>query len=350
VRVPIGRLRNEIAGHEEYRMACLTLVTGATGLVGNNVVRMLVDRGEPVRVLVREGCDPRPLKDLPVETVWGDIRDPEVVRRACRGVDRVVHSAAHVRIGWTGLELQRAINVEGTRNVARFAAAEGAKMVHVSTVDTLGCRRADQPADEDTPPGKGFPIPYVITKREAEQVVLEEVDRGLAACIVHPGCMLGPWDWKPSSGQLLLAVGRRRPLLAPQGSLGICDVRDVAAAILTALERGLAGRRYITTGPAISYRDAGRVFAEVSGARAPFSPPGPVILGIVGFVCDLWTRLSGHEPPVNSAAIRMARVPKTYSSARAEKELGYQIRPLRQTVEDAWNWFQQYGYTNRGRQ
>lgn len=330
-------------------MASLTLVTGSTGLVGNNVVRMLLDRGEAVRVLVRQGSDPRPLKDLPVETVWGDVRDPEAVRRACRGVDRVVHSAAVVRIGRTGLELQRAINVEGTRNVARFAAAEGAKMVHVSTVDTLGCPRPDQPADEDAPPREGLPIPYVITKREAEQVVLGAVDRGLAACIVHPGCMLGPWDWKPSSGQLLLAVGRRRLVLAPRGSLGICDVRDVAAAILTALERGVPGRRYITTGPAISYRDAGRVFAEVSGARAPLSPPGPVILGIVGFVCDLWTRVSGREPPVNSAAIRMARVPKTYSSARAETELGYRIRPLRQTVEDAWEWFRQYGYVGHSR-
>ncbi len=325
-------------------MACLTLVTGATGLVGNNVARMLLDRGDTVRVLVRAGSDPRPLKDLPLETIWGDIRDPEAVRRACRGVDRVVHSAALVRIGWTGLEAQRAINVEGTRNVARFAAAEGAKMVHVSTVDTLGCQRADQPADEESPPGEGFPIPYVITKREAERVVLEEVDRGLAACIVHPGFMLGPWDWKPSSGQLLLAVGRGRLVLAPRGSLGICDVRDVAAAILTALDRGIPGRRYITTGPAISYHEAGRLFAEVSGARTPLCPPGPVILGIVGRIGDLWGRVSGHEPPVNSAAIRMARVPKTYSSARAERELGYRPRPLRQSVEDAWEWFLQYGY------
>jgi dihydroflavonol-4-reductase len=184
----------------------------------------------------------------------------------------------------------------------------------------------------------------VLTKREAEQVVLDEVGRGLAACIVHPGFMLGPWDWKPSSGQLLLAVNRRGCWIAPRGSLGACDVRDVAAAVLSALDRGIAGRRYITAGPAISYGQAMRLFAEVIGVRAPVTPPGPLIFAVIGRACDLWASVTGQEPPVNSAAIRMARVPKSYTSARAEKELDYRIRPLRQTVEDAWNWFRQYGY------
>lgn len=321
-----------------------TLVTGATGLVGNNVVRMLLDRGDSVRVLVRKGCDPRPLAGLPVEIVEGDVRDGESVARACRGVGAVIHAAGHVRIGWSGLELQRAVNVEGTRHVAAAANAAGARMVHVSSVDALGIRSLDNPADEETPLEGNLLVPYVVTKREAEQVVLEEVGRGLAAMIVNPGFMLGPWDWKPSSGQMLLAVGRRRFLLAPPGWFGVCDVRDVAAAILAALERGTPGRRYITTGPTICYADAMRVFAEVTGARVPFSPPGPITLAIVGWACDLWTRLTGREPPVNSGALRVARLPKSYSSARAERELGYRARPLRETVQDAWDWFRQNGY------
>jgi len=325
-------------------MGSLTLITGATGLVGNNAVRMLLERGRSVRVLVREGCDPRPLKGLPVEIFHGDVRDPEAVRRACQGVDGVIHCAALVRFGWSGLELQRAINVEGTRNVATVAAEIGTRMVHVSTTDTLAARTADQPADEDTPVTHSLPIPYVITKREAEQVVLDGVSRGLHACIVHPGFMLGPWDWKPSSGQLLLAVNRRGCWVAPCGSLGVCDVRDVAGAILNALDRGLPGRRYIATGPSLSYGQVMRLGAEVIGTRAPITLPGPMFFTVIGRACDLWTRLTGHEPPVNSAAIRMTRVPKHYSSARAERELGYQIRPFRQSVEDAWNWFRQYGY------
>ncbi|HEX5445618.1 MAG TPA: NAD-dependent epimerase/dehydratase family protein, partial [Pirellulales bacterium] len=96
----------------------ITLVTGATGLVGNNVVRMLLARGEAVRVLGRENCDPRPLAGLEVEIVRGDVRDASAVHRACRGAGRVIHAAARVQIGWSGLGLQRAINVEGTRHVA----------------------------------------------------------------------------------------------------------------------------------------------------------------------------------------------------------------------------------------
>jgi dihydroflavonol-4-reductase len=143
---------------------------------------------------------------------------------------------------------------------------------------------------------------------------------------------------------MLLAVGRRRFLLAPPGWFGVCDVRDVAEAILAALQGGAPGRRYITTGPTIRYADAMRVFAEVTGARVPISPRGPIILTVVGRACDLWARLTGHEPPVNSGALSMARLPKSYSSARAERELGYRARPLRETVQDAWDWFRQYGY------
>jgi dihydroflavonol-4-reductase len=87
-----------------------------------------------------------------------------------------------------------------------------------------------------------------------------------------------------------------------------------------------------------------RLFAEVTGARVPISPPGPVILAVVGRACDLWAKLTGHEPPVNSGALRMARLPKSYTSARAERELGYRARPLRETVQDAWDWFREHGY------
>ena len=103
----------------------LTLVTGATGLVGNNVVRYLLDRGEAVRVLEREGCDPRPLKGLDVERAQGDIRDAEAVRQACRGVQRVVHAAGYVHIGWSNRELHHAINVEGTQNAIAGATQAG---------------------------------------------------------------------------------------------------------------------------------------------------------------------------------------------------------------------------------
>jgi len=325
-------------------MSPAILVTGATGLVGNNVVRQLLDRGRRLRVLVREGSDPRPLEGLEVEAVRGDVRDAESVRCACRDVSCVIHAAGYVQLGRSRLALHRAVNVEGTRNVAEAARAAGVRMVHVSTTDALGVRSRREPADEDTPLARPVRCSYVISKREAEQVVLEQVAAGLDAVIVNPGFMLGPWDWKPSSGRMLLEVARGRGLFAPRGCFSVGDVRDVAAGVLAAVERGKTGRRYILGGHTMSYLAAWRLFAKVSGGRRPWLCPGRVILWIAGRVGDLCTLATGREPDVNSGAIALARLPKNYTSQRAETELGYHSRPVEQSARDAWTWFQQYGY------
>ena len=195
----------------------LTLVTGATGLVGNNVVRLMLARGEAVRVLARPSSDCRPLEDLDVEVVAGDVRDEQAVQRACQGASAVIHCAGYVRIGWAQPELYRAINVGGTRNVSQACRQLGTRFVHVSSTDVFGGCSLTQATNEDTPAGDGPLVPYVATKREAESVVREQVEQGLQAVTVNPSFMLGPWDWKPSSGRMLLAVGRSSAIFAPHG-------------------------------------------------------------------------------------------------------------------------------------
>ncbi len=327
--------------------ASLTLITGATGLVGNNVLRMLLDRGEAVRVLVREGSDPRPLEGLEVEVVRGDVCDAEAVRRAGERATCVVHAAGYVQIGRSHLALHRRVNVEGTRNVAEAARTAGARLIHVSSCDAVAVGSLDAPADEETPLADPLPVPYVITKREAEEVVLDEVERGLDAAIVNPGFMLGPWDWKPSSGRMLLEVAAGKGFFAPRGWFSLCDVRDVAQGILAAIERGRTGRRYVLAGLTLSYLEAWRRFADATGARRPWCRAGPLMLLAAGLGGDLCTRLTGREPPVNSGAIALARLPKSYSSRRAETELGYRIRPTDQTIRDAWTWFREHGYVEK---
>ena len=325
------------------------LVTGATGLLGNNVVRLLREGGQAVRVMVREGSDPRPLEGLDLEIVHGDVREADAVERACQGASAVIHSAAMVHIGWTGYEQQFAINVEGTRTVADAARRAGVRMIHVSSTDACGFGTLENPADEETPIAKGVDCPYVVTKRAAEQVVLEQVACGLDGVIVNPSFMLGPWDWKPSSGKMLLQVGRGWALVAPPGTNNFCEVRDVARGVLSALERGQAGRRYILGGESLSYFDAWRLFAEVAGVRGPRwqARPRPVVMLAAGKIGDWRTRLTGREPAVNSASVAMSRLSKCCSHRRAEVELGYRAGPLRSAVEAAWNWFCQHGYARR---
>jgi len=138
-------------------MQCL--VTGSTGLLGNNVVRQLLAAGKSVRVLARPTSDPRPLAGLDVEIAAGDVRDVESIRQACQGIQSVIHAAGHVHIGWQQAEVHGAINVEGTRHVALAAREAGAKLVHVSTVNALGLGRLEQPADEETGLPGIVPVP-----------------------------------------------------------------------------------------------------------------------------------------------------------------------------------------------
>lgn len=325
----------------------ITLVTGATGLVGNNVVRLLLERGRAVRVLERAGSDSRPLQGLDVERAVGDVCDADSVRRACHGAELVVHAAARVHIGWTGLEEQRRVNVEGTRNVASAAQEARARLVHVSTVDTVGRGSRECPADEETPLAGHLDCPYVLTKREAEQVVLGLVAQGLDAVVVNPAFMIGPWDWKPSSGRMLLAVGRGRALVAPPGGNDFCDVRDVAAGILAAAERGVAGRRYILGGEPLSYYEAWTLFAEITGSRRPFRVMRVPVLRSLGALGSFWGRVTGHEPDLNSATAAISMMEHHFSAARATRELGYEVRPVREATIAAWEWFLRYGYASR---
>lgn len=167
---------------------------------------------------------------------------------------------------------------------------------------------------------------------------------GLDAVIVNPGFMLGPWDWKPSSGRMLLQVARRFTPVAPIGGCTVCDARDVAEGILAAVEQGQSGRRYILGGHPMSYFDLWWLMADVSGGRAPFIKAGPLMRWIGGAAGDVQRCMTGREPDVNSAAVGMSSLFHYYSSARAEAELGYYRRPAREAVESAWDWFLRHGY------
>jgi dihydroflavonol-4-reductase len=330
-------------------MAGKILVTGATGLVGNNVTRRLIESGLRPRVLVRGDGIPAALAGLNLELVRGDICDAESLRAAFAGIDCVVHSAGFVHLGRSHLELHRSINVDGTRNVADAAIAARARMIHISSCDAISGGTARHPADEDTPLRPPIACNYVRSKRAAEQVVLERIGRGLDAVIINPGFMLGPWDWKPSSGRMMLEVARNRCLLAPRGHFSVCDARDVADGIITAIDKAPSGRRYIMAGETQRYLDAWRLFASITGGRRPLFRPGPVNLWIGGKLGDLLGRLTGQEPDLNSAAIALARQPKYYSSQRAISELGYRIRPIAESGRDAWDWFVAHGYATPAR-
>ncbi len=320
------------------------LVTGATGLLGNNLVRMAIERGDQVRAIVRSGSPSVPLDDLPIERSACGLDDQDGLDRAAEGQQIVLHSAGFVRIGWSGLDEARRVNVEGTRRIARAARRAGARLVHISTVNTLALATSTGPADERTPIAGQVPCAYVVSKREAEAAVRDEIAQGLDAVIVHPGFMLGPWDWKPSSGKMLLEVARHRPPFAPAGGCSVVDVRDVARGVLAAAERGRCGEGYILAGVNLSYLALWKRMAKRAGVRGPIAPLlRPVGRG-VGAVGDLWARLSGAETDINSAALRMGSQFHYYRSDKAARELDYRFGTVDDAIDAAWTWFVEHGY------
>lgn len=319
----------------------MIFVTGGTGLLGNSIVRELCQRGEAVRALCRQGTDQTPFEGLDVEIVSGDLSDKGLLADAVAGCRAVIHSAALIHIGWDKLELSREVNVEGTRRLIHACATHDVRLIHISTVDTLPAAiDKENPIDES---GNGgvpkTPCSYVLSKTEAEDCVREAIaEQDLDAVIIHPGFMLGPHDWKPSSGRMMLEVNKAPLVAAPIGGCSLCDARDVAAGIANAVEKGERGANYILAGENLTYREMWRMMLETTGRKRRVHSLGRGIK-VIGKLIDLFNRLTpAREGDVNGAAIEMGCLNHFYDSRLAEAQLDYRRRPIKETLVEAWAW------------
>jgi len=322
-----------------------TLITGATGLLGGNLVRHLFARGEgALRVLVRQNSRTAAIDGLKVERVLGDVRDRASMDRAVAGCDRVVHTAASVSQWRPNLALMKQVNVEGTANVLEAARRAGVKRaVHVSTVDTLGLSSREHPADEtwEHESMAAFRNPYIDTKFEAEQRAKDVAAKGLDLVIVKPTYMIGAYDVKPTSGQMILQVARGLALGYPAGGNNFVDVLDVAEGIRLALEKGRPGESYIMANAQgnLTYREMFTLIANVVGAAPPrFRIPYPAAIS-AGYILDLAGRLFGFEPDLNSVTARMGYAPHYFTPKKALAELRIPQSPIEPAIERAYRWF-----------
>jgi len=325
-----------------------TLVTGATGFVGSSVVKALLARGEPVRALIRAGSNRHNLRDLPVETVEGDLEQPSTLRRAVAGCRALYHVAADYRLWAPRPGAMYRVNVDGTRALLRAAADAGVeRIVYTSSVATLGLDPGG-PADETTPATIDDMIGhYKRSKYLAEQAVHELIEReGVAAVIVNPSAPIGPGDIRPTpTGRVVLDAAKGRIPAYVDTGLNVVHVDDVAAGHLLAYARGAIGQRYILGGQNLTLGEILTLIAELAGRRPPrLCLPGGLIMPLA-YLSELAARLGrGGEPLLTVDGLRMARKRMHYSSAKAERELGYHSRPAADAVRDALAWFRRNGY------
>jgi dihydroflavonol-4-reductase len=320
------------------------LITGATGFLGNNLARTLLDQQHKVSVTLRHSSNRKSLDGLDVDRIEADLNVPANVSMALKDVDVVVHAAAMIQIGWTKLEESRKVNVEATSLIAQAARRKNIRMIYVSSVDALGAASESNPGDESLLNPPKPPCSYVISKREAESAFILEVSNGLDGVIVNPGFMVGPNDWKPSSGEMMLAIAKQFVPFAPAGGCSVADVRDVADGIVSAIEHGQTGQRYILGGHNLSYLELWQMMAKVTESRAPKRKLPNWLAGLAGRLGDMKTKLFKREPQINSAATQMGQMFHYYSSDKSKNELGYQIGSIEDALRDAWDWFKLHGY------
>ncbi len=319
------------------------VITGATGFLGNNLVRLLLAQGHEVTCILRQSQTPPALAGLNVQPVYADLRDAGTLSKQLGEFDQLIHSAALIQLGWSQLNESRQVNVLGTQTLAELCQSRGKRFVHISTVDTLAHALDRQPVSENQRDPAKPNCSYVLSKREAEQVVLTSVSRGLDAVIVHPGFMVGPYDWKPSSGQMMLSIAQGLGLLAPGGGCSVVDVRDVAAGIVSAGLRGQSGEHYILAGENVSYFQLWQEMALIAHVRGPRGRLPNWLAQAVGTGGDVFAKFRRHEPLINSANTAMGQLFHHYSSEKAKAHLAYTISSWQQALRDAWAWFAEVG-------
>jgi dihydroflavonol-4-reductase len=311
------------------------LVTGATGFLGSWVTRHLARAGCEVRVLARSSSRLSALDGLGVDVALGDVTALDSVLGAASGVEAIVHCAGVVSLAPRDRETMRRVNIEGTRNVLEAGASRRLRILHTSTIATIGPTVDARPLDESAAPVPlSFDYPYAASKRQSESLALEYAERGVDVVVLNPGILLGPGDVNYSSTQFVLRYLRRELWMHLSGGASFADVRDVAAAYPGALARGRGGERYVLAGMNQTYRELQEELRRLTGLHHSAPMPRPLAEWFA-----LWSEAGAafaRHPfeEFNLSVVRWASLFNYCSARKAEQELGYRPRPLSSTLTD----------------
>ncbi len=325
----------------------MILVTGATGHIGNVLVRKLLEKKEKVRAFFWRGEDTTPLDGLDVERFPGDVLDKRSLLEAMEGVDTVYHLAGVISIMPGRDPLVWRVNVEGTRNVLEAAREMGVKrLVYTSSIHALRRIPPGRAMDEtlgydpETPYGE-----YDRSKAAASLEVLKAAREGLDAVIACPTGVIGPYDFRGSEmGEVLRSAAYGRPMFYVEGAYDFVDVRDVAEGLIAAHDKGKRGESYILGGHKISVRELIAAVRRATGkAIAAIKVPLPLAM-LVARIAPLYYRLARARPRFTPYSLEVLQSNSDISHLKAVRELGYHPRPIYETIADTVRWFLEERY------
>ena len=317
------------------------LVTGATGHIGNVLVRKILRRGEKVRALILPGKNRESISGLKVETFEGDILNLDSVFESMRGIKGVFHLAGVISIMPGANPFVRKVNVDGTKNILRAAMESGIrKLIYTSSIHAIqrvenGVIDESLPYDMDNPYGA-----YDRSKAEATLDVLNAAHAGLEAVVACPTGVIGPYDFRGSMmGAVIHDAAVAKPTLYVDGAYDFVDVRDVADGLISAAENGKRGESYILSGQKITVRYLLETVREITG-RHFFQMKIPFDLAkLAALFTPMYYRFANETPRFTPYSLEVLQSNSNISHAKATRELGYKPRPLFDSIRDAVKWF-----------
>jgi dihydroflavonol-4-reductase len=317
------------------------LVTGATGHIGNVLVRELLARGEKVRALILPDESRAPLNGLDVEAVEGDVLDLDSVFQSLRGIRGIFHLAGVISIMPGADPIIRRVNVDGTKNLLKAAREAGIqKFVYTSSIHAI--QRAEQGVIDEALPydASNHYGEYDRSKAEATLEVQKAAHAGLEAVITCPTGVIGPFDFRDSMmGDVIRSAAEQKPTLYVDGAYDFVDVRDVANGLITASEKGRRGESYILSGQRITVRYLLETVREITG-RHFFQMKVPFDLAkFAARFTPLYYRMAKSSPRFTPYSLEVLQSNSHISHAKATRELGYRPRPLTESIADAVQWF-----------
>jgi dihydroflavonol-4-reductase len=323
-------------------------ITGATGFVGGHVARRYAAEGASLRLLTRQTSRLDRLAGIDAEMVKGDLREPEKLRSALTGCDALIHVAADYRLWVRDPKQMYAANVDGTRELLKLARETGVpRVVYTSSVATMGFKADGTIVNEDTPVTLAEMIGhYKRSKFLAEQEAIAAAKAGQHVMILNPTTPIGDGDAKPTpTGRIIVDfMNNKFPAYVDTG-LNLVDVDEVARMHVVALDRGTPGERYILGGENLTLKQILDRMSAITGLPSPtMKVPHSVAMVFAFFDENITGKLLGKEPRATVEAVRMGKKMMFASSAKAERDLGFQVLPIYNAMRSAIEWFIANGY------
>ena len=323
------------------------LITGGNGFLGANLALRMTKEGFQVRLLSR-GTHMNPsLQNVPVEQFIGDIQDLSAVRKAVKGIDVVIHTAAKVSYWGKEYEEMHAINVGGTQNMIEAALEAGIeKFIHISSIAAVGSySELRKPTDEDAPDrDPRYSTGYGRTKLRSERLVREALRHGLPAVILNPSVMVGEHDRQFLTGRLIRDVVRGRMIAYPGGGTNIVYVQDVVSSVIKSISHGRIGERYILSGNNVSFKQLFTEIADITSSVRPLFPIPPTAVKMVSMISEIYATLTDTKPWLPRDLARGAGVFRYYSSKKAERELDHPVTAISTTIRNTYLWYKSNGF------